>query len=80
MYPHSVVPAILLFSLQYLNQCEELSNHYLGFRGWTSENLYHQKERETEGQITYASAVKLIFRKNQHIENEEAVEGVGIGK
>ena len=66
--------------MQYLNQCEELSNHYLGFSGWTSETLYHQKETETEAQITYGSAVKLTFRKQKHIESEQAVEGVGIGQ
>ena len=42
--------------------------------------MYHQKEKETQGQITYATAVKLIFRKSQHIECEQAVEGVGIGQ
>ena len=60
--------------MQYLNQCEELSNHYLGFNGWTSQTLYHQKEAESDGKITYATAIKLAFQ------NEQNVEGVGIGQ
>ena len=61
------------FSLQYLNQCEDLSNYYLGFNSWTSKTLYHQKEAESEGKMTYGTAVKLTFK------DERSVEGVGIG-
>ena len=58
----------------YINQCEDLVNHYLGFSGWRSQIVYHQKETETGDEITYATAVKLIFG------NDVSVEGVGMSK
>ena len=63
-------------NFQYLNQCEELTNHYLGFNGWKSEILYHQKETETDSKITFGTAVRLTFQEGDQIQN---VEGVGIG-
>ena len=35
--------------------------------------MYHQKETESEGKMTYGTAVKLTFK------DEQSVEGVGIG-
>ena len=55
----------------YINQCEDLVNHYLGFNRWRSHIVYHQKETETDVEISYATAVKLVFDK-------VSVEGVGM--
>ena len=57
----------------YLNQCEDLANYYLGFSGWSSQILYHQKEDCEKDKITYATAVKLSFPSSGTF-----VEGVGM--
>ena len=57
----------------YINQCEDLVNHYIGFNGWRSQIVYHQKEAETSEEITFATAVKLTF-------GNVSVEGVGMSK
>lgn len=57
--------------LLYINQCEDLVNHYIGFNCWKSQILYHQKEGETDKGVTYATAVRLVF-------GDVSVEGVGL--
>ena len=57
-------------------KAEELANFYFGFNGWNSEILYHQLEEQQQNEHTYATAVRLSFKK----EKDQKVEGVGLSK
>jgi len=41
------------------HKCEELANYYLGFNGWSSSVLYHQREEVDTGLIRVVSIVRL---------------------